>query len=89
MIQIEGMKAIKDAHQTDKYGAGLTHHVFKSTRYEKICVTLITVLALVILNFMPVINITAQGPYLKMNTVKVLSFNNATSRAYCQNGDGC
>ena len=62
--------------------------MFLMSKGAKISVTLITGLTLVILNFMPAIDITAQGPYLKMKTVKVLSFNNATSKAYCENGDG-
>lgn len=46
-------------------------------------------LALVILNFMPIEDITAQGPpYLKTKTVKVQPFSNSTSRVFCEDGDG-
>jgi hypothetical protein len=38
--------------------------------------------------FVPAIDIMAQGPYLRMKTVNVLPFNNATSKAFCENGDG-
>jgi len=46
-------------------------------------------LALVILIFMPIRVLTAQGPpYLKIKTVKVPPSNNVTSRVFCENGDG-
>ena len=46
-------------------------------------------LALVIVIFMPIRTITAQGPpYLKVMTVKVPPSNNVTSRVFCENGDG-
>jgi hypothetical protein len=46
-------------------------------------------LALIIVIFMPIRTITAQGPpYLKIKTVKVPPSTNVTSRVFCENGDG-
>jgi hypothetical protein len=59
--------------------------------YSKISIATIVaaVFALVILNFFPIKDITAQGPpYLKIKTIQVPSFKNATSRVFCESGDG-
>lgn len=63
-----------------------------SSKCAKISVTWISGIVLIIFSFMPTfmpaINTMAQGPYLRMKTVKVLPFNNATGEAFCENGDG-
>jgi hypothetical protein len=47
------------------------------------------VFSLVILNFFPIKGIIAQGPpYLKTKTIQVPYSHNATSRVFCENGDG-
>ena len=55
----------------------------------KISITAAAGLAVVILGFMPIKDLPAQGPpYLKTKTINVLPSNNATSRVFCGDGDG-
>jgi hypothetical protein len=55
----------------------------------KILIAATAVLSLVIIDTIPIKDITAQGPpYLKVKTIKVLLSTNATSRVFCEDGDG-
>ena len=55
----------------------------------KIFIAAAAALSLVIIDTIPIKDITAQGPpYLKVKTIKVPLSTNATSRVFCEDGDG-